>query len=130
MTDPSSPRSLLPFRWIHRMPVVLADALDEEKSARLPAVRRDLVGTVGRNGVALSGLQQDVFGRAEHFDLDGALEADGRVGDGGVVVPGNRLSRRERALLHAHVRAFRDPVDFAGAHVRFGHGFTLSNLFA
>ena len=77
------------------MPVVLADALDEEETARLIAVRRDLVRAVRRDGVALSGLQQDAFGRSEHLDLDGAVEADGRVGDDGVVVPRNRLPRRE-----------------------------------
>ena len=46
--------SRLPGLRIHRVAVILADALDEEEPARPVAVGRDLVGAVRRDGVALT----------------------------------------------------------------------------
>ncbi|MEO8443192.1 MAG: hypothetical protein ABI547_11935 [Betaproteobacteria bacterium] len=90
---------------------------------------RDLVRTVGRNCATLAYREQDALGRPEQLDLDRAFEAVSRVGNDGVVVPGNDLPRRERALLHAHVGTLGDPVDLARTNIRFGH-FILREIAA
>src|SRR6187397_2516698 len=103
------------------MPVVFADALDEQHTARDIAVSSDLVRTVGRNRATLANGEQDALGRPEQLDLDRAFQAISRVGYYGVIVPGNDLARRQRAFLHAYVGTLRDPVDLAGTHIRFCH---------
>ena len=104
------------------MPIVFADALYEQHTARDIAVSGDLVRTVRRNCATLPDGEQDAFGRPEQLYLDRAFKAISRVGYYGVIVPGNNLARRQRTFLHAHVGTLCDPVDLARTHIRFGHG--------
>src|SRR5690349_10632793 len=79
------------------------------------------MGTVRGHRVALANGKKKLFPGIQHLDLDRALDTERRVGDDRVVVPGNFLARRERALLYAYVGTLGDPVHLAGADIGFRH---------
>src|SRR5690349_19692079 len=105
------------------MPVILSDPLNQQETARTVAVRCNPVGTIRGYCVALANGKKELFLGIQHLDLDRALDAERRVGDDRVVVPGNFLARRKRALLYAYVGTLGDPVHLAGADIGFGHRF-------